>query len=429
MSAPLSRAALLAACLLAVAAGLHRIPAAIIAPDPFAGAAALAAAPEIVETIEEVESGEGAARLAITRLTFRSRGENTVYAVYARQPSGGRRPAILFLHGGGSGAEEKLGVLQHYARQGYVALACDLPGICGHAKAPRSTGPWRSAGGGEGPRFDVSVGSIRSVIVDAESAALDAFRLLRSLPETDPARMGVTGKSWGGYSATFVAGILGDQVRAAYSVWGSGYYDRGSFWLPSLQRLPADARETWLAWLDAGRRAPGITAPFFIEGATNDTYFWPPAVDATLAAVPGAKNRVWWPNLHHAIPADAAPTRQLFFDHHLKGLGQPFGAVEITKTERQPDGALRVLVRVSLPDAVKLASVQVWHSDATLTWKKREWRAIAASPAGDGLHAALIPAEIVSSGVDFYAHLTDSRRVSVSSAVASAHVQSAEPKR
>ena len=429
MSAHRSRGARFAACLILVATGLDRLSASIIAPDPFAGAATIAAAPKITETIETVETGEGAARLAITRLTFRSRGENVVYAVYARQPSGDRRPAILFLHGGGSGAEEKLGVLQHYARQGYVALACDLPGICGPAKAPRSTGPWRSAGGGEPPRFSVSEGSIRSVIVDAEFAALDAFRLLRSLPETDPARIGVTGKSWGGYSATFVAGLLGDQVRAAYSVWGSGFYDRGSFWLPSLERLSADARDTWLAWLDAGRRAPGIAAPFFIEGATNDTYFWPPAVDATLAAVPGAKNRVWWPNLHHAIPADAAPTRQLFFDHHLKGLGLPFGSVEIAKTERRPDGALRVLARVSLPAGVKLASVEIWHSDPALPWKKRDWRAIAAAPAGEGLHAALLPAEIVSRGVDFYAHLTDSRRVSVSSAVASVGVQSAEPNR
>lgn len=429
MSAHRSLAARLAACLLAVAACLPRLPGAIIAPDPFAGASAPVAAPEILENIETMESGEGAARIAVTRLTFRSRGENTVYAVYARQPTRGRRPAILFLHGGGSGAEEKLGVLQHYARQGYVALACDLPGICGPAKAPRSTGPWRSAGGGEAARFEVSAGSIQSVLVDAGTAALDAFRLLRSLPEVDPERMGVTGKSWGGYSATFVAGLLGDQVKAAYSVWGSGYYDRGSFWLPSLQRLPADARDTWLAWLDAGRRAPGITAPFFIEGATNDTYFWPPAVDATLAAVPGAKNRVWWPNLHHAIPADAAPTRQLFFDYHLKGFGRPFGTVAIEETQRQPDGALRILARASLPAGVELASVKIWHSETAPTWKKRVWQAADATRVTGQTYAALLPADVASRGVDFYAHLTDTRRVSVSSAVASLPVQSAEPKR
>lgn len=423
-------AARLLALLALVALFRSAAPAAVVAPDPFAGARAETSVPEIVETLEDVEAGEGAARIKTTRLTFRSRGGlNTVYAILARPAAPGRHPAILFLHGGGSGAEDKLGVLQHYARQGYAALACDLPGICGPAKAPRSTGPWRSVKPGEGPRFFVSSNSIQSVLVDAETAALDAFRLLRSRPEVDPARMGVTGKSWGGYSATFVAGLLGDQVKAAYSVWGSGFYDRGSYWLPSLDALSTDARDTWLAWLDAGRRAPGITAPFFIEGATNDTYFWPPAVDATLAAVPGAKNRVWWPNLHHAIPADAAPTRQLFFDYHLKGLGRPFGTVAIEETQRQPDGALRVLSRVSLPAGVELASVKIWHSETAPTWKKRVWQAVEATRVSDQSYAALLPAEVVARGADFYAHLTDSRRVSVSSAVASAPVQSAEPKR
>lgn len=404
--------------------------AAIVAPDPFADALASAAPPEIVEHIESIETGEGPARIETSRFTFRSRdGANTVLAILARPVGEGRKPAILFFHGGSGSAEDKAGVVQHYARLGYVSLTCDLPGICSPAKAAHSTGPWRDAPAGESPRFVVAGGEVKSTLVDAEFAALDAFRLLAARPDVDPARIGVTGKSWGGYTATFIAGILGNRVRAAYSFWGCGFYDRGSFWLPSLAALTPDARDTWLARLDAGRRAPGITAPYFIEGATNDTYFWPPAVDATLAAVPGAKNRVWWPNLHHSFPADAAPTRQLFFDYHLKGVGQPFGSVEIARAERQADGALRVEARVSIPAGVSMTSVKIWHSASADSWKKRAWRSVDAAPAAGGsAYVAVLPAEVVASGVDYYAHLTDSRRVSVSSAIASSNVQSAEPK-
>ncbi len=430
---PLSTALRSITGLFAAATVAHMLPAAIIAPDPFAAAIATldtAQPPEIVEQLETIETGEGSARITTSRFTFRSRdGANTLFAILVR-PVGNaekRRPALLFFHGGGSRAEANHAVMQGFAREGYVALACDLPGICAPAQAIHSSGPWRNASSGEAARFTVTSGEVKSTLVDAEIAALDAFRLLRSQPDVDPARIGLNGYSWGGYTTTFVAGLLGPRIRAAYSFWGCGYYDEGSYWLTQLENLTSDARDTWLAWLDAGRRASGITAPYFIEGATNDTYFWPPAVDGTLAVVSGVKNRVWWPNLHHAVDTTAAPTRKLFFDYYLKGIGQPFGTIAILSSRRNPDGTLQVISKASIPPALAaIDSVKIYYSPAAPTWKERVWTPRIATLEGD-VYVADLPAVCVADGLAYYAQLTDSRRVSTSSAVTVFTAQSIQP--
>lgn len=392
-----------------------------IAPDPLAAALASlddSAPPEVVEILETLESGEGSSRIETSRFRFRSRGgANVVFAILCRPvATSAPRPALLFFHGGSSSAEAKADVTADYARNGYVALACDLPGICDPAKAPHSSGAWSQAALGEGPRFSAESGAVNSTLVDGLNAAIDAFRLMRARSDVDPARIGVTGQSWGGYTAIMVAGLLGDRVRAVYSLWGSGFFDQGSFWSPWLADLDRDTRDTWLAWLDAGRRASDITAPLFIEGATNDTYFWPPAVESTLAAAPGVANRVWWANLDHAIDREAAPTRRLFLDHHLKNEGLPFGSVSIISVSRLPDGRLEVLVKAATPVGVSIDSVRIYFGRGGPDWTKRPWTAVGTKPR-DGVYVATLPAESTSEDVYFYPHLTDSRRVSVSGVI------------
>lgn len=182
--------------------------------DPFR--AYLSSVPPITRVISDTLTGEGTGAIVTRKITFSSRnGANTVYAVIAFPAAGGKYPGMLFLHGGGSRAEDMLGRVQDYARRGYVALAPDLPGICGNDKTPYSSGPWKSRSGGEAPRFDLSNGPQSSTLADAITAGLEAFNLLRSRPDVDKNRMGITGFSWGGYSTTMLSGLLGKKVRAA----------------------------------------------------------------------------------------------------------------------------------------------------------------------------------------------------------------------
>lgn len=187
--------------------------------------------PSIIQTLSKTDSGSGSNVITVSKFIFSSRDKtNSVYAIMARPQQAGHYPAILFLHGGGSRAEDLYGRVMEYAKRGYVTMAIDQPGICNSGKAVNSEGPWKTRPQGEAPRFDMSGGPQTSTLADAEIAGLEAFNLLASQPGVDVNNIGITGFSWGGYSTTMLAGLLGKKVKAAYAVFGCGFYDQGSFW-------------------------------------------------------------------------------------------------------------------------------------------------------------------------------------------------------
>ena len=384
------------------------------AADPFA--AYLNSTPTTTTVLSEEKSGSGAQAIAIRRFTFPSRGGvNTVYGIFAFPQAAGTYPGILLLHGGGSNAEDLAGLAQGFARIGYAMLAIDLPGICGAAN--HSSGPWEARPAGEGPRFEVAAGAQNSTLADAEIAGLEAFNWLRAQANVKPAAMGITGFSWGGYSTTILSGLLGDKVKAAYSVYGCGFYEIGSFWKDIVAKLPAAERETWLANLDAGRRAPGMKAAYFLEAASNDTYFWPDAVGATLAAIPSAPNlpnHMWAPNLDHKQLASASAMQRLWFDWHLKGSGTAFPRTRVARIDPQTDRSRKARIEIEASGGVVIDSVRLWYSLADQPWTKRIWIAVPATLA-DGTWSASLPASLADKDCDWFAQSTDSRGVATAS--------------
>jgi dienelactone hydrolase len=392
--------------------------------DPFVPF--LTSIPPITQTLSQVNSGSGPAAITTKKFTFSSRNTvNTVYGVLVYPQAAGTYPGILVLHGGGSNAEGVAGVAAGFAQRGYVALAIDLPGIAGTTNTPNTLGPWKSRPLGEAPRFDVSGGPQTSMLVDAEVAGLEAFNLLRSQTNVKAESMGITGYSWGGYSTTFLTGLLGDKVKAAYAVFGCGFYDKGSSWKALIAAMPAADRDVWLKYIDAGRRAPDIKAAYFLEGETNDTYFWPEAVGATLDAITAPnKNHTWGPNLNHnQMPA--GPTMQrLHFDHYLKGLGSAFATVEVKTIAAQPDGGKKIGFEVKLPANVVVDSARLFYSEVKPDWQTRVWLSLVAIPEASNPEAgsvsnysATLPAAEAAKQINYYAYVTDTRTAATASAM------------
>jgi dienelactone hydrolase len=382
--------------------------------DPFAPY--LNSIPETKKIISKADSTAGTISITTTKFVFASRNKlNAVYAIMARPRERGRHPAILFLHGGGSKAEDLLHLVQGYALRGYVTLSVDQPGICSSSKAIDSDGPWKKGPQGEPPRFDVTGGPQTSTLADAEIAGLEAFNLLSSQPDVDGEKMGITGFSWGGYSTTMLSGLLGKRVKAAYAVFGCGYFDKGSFWKDMIGKMPKADKAVWLKYLDAGRRASTIHAAYFLEEASNDTYFWPEAASATLAAIGKHKNHVWNPNLNHKQSSYGVAMQRLYFDYYLKAEGDPFGTVSIRKVVIQPDGSKRVWIKVKLPQGIQKDSVILYYSDRNTDWQARVWKPVSAVGEGKELYWAVLPTEEVDKGINFYAHLLDKRGVATSS--------------
>lgn len=381
--------------------------------------------PRIVATLETFQTNE----VEVTRLRFESKPVATsngvenveIFASLCRpgrnlrsQVSDSKLPALLVLHGGGGNAEERRAI--GWARRGYVALASELPGI-GSPEKLQSLGPFRREKYGAG-HFRVINGDVTTCgIFDAVVAGLKGLALLRSQPDVDRSRVGIVGVSWGGYMTTMLCGLAGRRVDAAFSVYGCGYYDRGSSGGNNLEKLGDPvARDAWLRWLDAGRRAKGIRCPIFFAAAADDFFFFPPAVMATYEDISSPKNLVFAPNVSHAINLPGG-TRGWnndtwvdmevpWFDRHLRGNGAEFPAMTATEARREGDG---IRVGFAVTRAATITNTAVWYTADAAPWPKKQWLQRATER-----NSALLPVTNAAQAIHWFAVASDARPVTVS---------------
>ncbi len=369
-------------------------------------------APTIVRELgSEVVDGVQVRKVAYRSLIVGGEHQD-VYAIIARPAQTGPLPAVLWLHGGHGCADAAAAV--RYAKAGYVTIAPDLPGIANPKLCPHSTGPWAARWGrinwldGEDPTS--------GEMFDAVVAALQAFDLLCAQPGVAKDRVGISGISMGGYTTTMVSGLLGKRVRAAYSKYGSGFYDRGSTWTADLLNLTDARREIWLRHLDAGRRAAGITAPYFAAAAARDHFFWPPAVNATVAAVKSG-NLAYAPVVTHSLEGipGYGTLDLLWLAYQLKGEGAPFPTVAVEGSTARPDGGRTVLFSVVAPQAVQSATLFITAGGES--WEASTWEAIPAEPAGANRFQAAIPGPRMSGRGAWYVNVSDARPATAGSMV------------
>ncbi|WP_179136206.1 discoidin domain-containing protein [Paenibacillus sp. 32352] len=372
-------------------------------------------APLITQVLSETTTESGAVKA--TKVLYRSDVDaarsNQVYAVIAAPAATGSYPGVLILHGGTECTQDALAI--DYAKRGYIAVTPELPGIADpKACAAPSTGMWKNDPYGS-KQLTALPSAVSSSIFEGEVAALQGFYLLQAQPGVEQDRLGIRGLSWGGYSTTLLSSLLGDQVKAAYSIYGSGFYDHGSYFAGLLDNKGSVEKTHWLRDLDAGRRAAHIKANFYLAAASNDSYFWPTAVMKTLDQIPGAKNQVFAPNTNHSLSSlpNAAAQERLFFDYYLKGAGAPLPKVNIISTERSANQNYKITFQVSGTAAITQA--KLYYSNGDNPWVNRSWVAIDAIPLSNGRYEGLLPAAAIQKQADWYVFVSDDRQASASS--------------
>lgn len=384
--------------------------------DPFAPHRASAVPPVLRDLPAAEPAPEG---LVVRRFVFESRTVPTptgpatteVYAIFAAPAGPGPFPGIVVYHGGKGKAEEQ--TVMAWARCGYAAVSCDLPGIVDPSGAPHSAGFWKDLPYGGG-RWRAEPDVTAGVIFDAVVAGLEVFDWMAAQPSVDRERVGVIGTSWGGYMATMVAGLRGDRVKAAYSIFGCGFYESAIF-AAELARMPPVEHARWLRHLDAGRRAPGITAAWFMAAASNDTFFYPPAVTATYDAIRADKRIVIVPGADHALRSpdgqtDARGFAEAFFATHLLGRADLLPTIR-TLDRRPGDAAGKVRLAVAGPHSFK--RIQIFTTSyAVEEWKKKIWVAMDAAPDG-GDYVVELPSDD-DGPVWWFALATDERGFAIS---------------
>jgi dienelactone hydrolase len=352
----------------------------------------------------------GDAEVGVRSLTFRGepyQGRPTRVFAYLGLPAPLQRPAddarlpgMVLVHGGGGTAFREWVAI--WNARGYAAIAMDLGG-CGPGRRPLPDGgPAQDA---ETKFRDPAQGWTDHWVYHSVASVLLAHSLLRARPEVDPARIGVTGISWGGFLTCLVAGV-DRRFACAVPVYGCGYLHAGSSFLTPLQSLDPRARERWLACCDPARALAQARLPMLFVNGTNDRHYWLPAFQHSYRAVPPAPRpptvlvRLEMPHGHP--PGWASPEIEAFAGHALRGapagphLDEPASAGDLLSA------------RVTAPRPA--VSGALLYTRDRGPWPDRSWHQREASLAGGAVSAPLPPDASAA-----FLSVTDERGLSASS--------------
>ena len=251
-------------------------------------------------------------------------GKSTRFFAYyglPRDASPARKcPAMVLVHGGEGTAFANW--VRLWNERGYAAIAMDTCGAVPVKDA--STKKWSRhewsgpAGWGNFSRaLDVPKSQWT---YHAVAAVIRSHDFLRSLPEVDRYRVGITGISWGGYLTCIAAGV-DDRYLFAVPVYGCGYYGEDSRWKTQLEKLGKVGRR-WLELWDASVYLPEAKCRFYWVSGKDDPFFPYVSLRKSAALTKGTSEFHVIDHMVHGQNAGSTPEYIRDFADKLTGLDQ-----------------------------------------------------------------------------------------------------------
>ncbi|MEY4005769.1 MAG: hypothetical protein RLZZ221_1865, partial [Verrucomicrobiota bacterium] len=236
---------------------------------------------------------------------------------------GGKVPGVVLVHGGGGTAFKEW--VAKWNERGFAAISIATEGQTDRRAegAPKGGSQWlRHPEGGparEGIYADSAEPLEDQFMYHAVAATIRAHSLLRSLPEVDAARIGVSGISWGGVITSTVIGI---DARFAFAVpiYGCGHLaDAENQWG---RALGANAlyREVW----DPMVRIRRAKLPVLWLSWPGDLHFPLDCQAETYRAAPGPRMVSLIPGMRHSHPAGWNPPDGYAFAESIVREGRPW---------------------------------------------------------------------------------------------------------
>jgi dienelactone hydrolase len=311
---------------------------------------------------------------------------------------GEKVPGMVLVHGGGGTAYANW--VRQWTERGYAAIALDT---CGAVPVRQDT-TWRrhahSGPPGWGGYHQIDWPREDQWAFHAVAASLLAHSLLRSLPEVDPERTGVTGISWGGYLTSLIAGV-DPRYKLAVPIYGCGFTNEHNF-APSVLGLGPERAARWMRWWDPSSYLAQAPMPLLWVTGTNDFAYTlnalqksyrQPRTPRTLAI------RLRMPHGHE--PGQSAREIFLFADSLLKG-GRPLAKI----TGQGREGRQ---VWATFDSAVAVTKAELCFTKDIGPWQKRNWETLPATLTGSRVSAELPDGVTV-----YYLNLFDEREAVVS---------------
>jgi cephalosporin-C deacetylase-like acetyl esterase len=340
------------------------------------------------------------------------RGKPTrVFAYYGvpQVEAGKKVPAMVLIHGGGGTAFETW--VELWNKRGYAAIAMDTCGAMPKGAKPNSpfSNNWArnefSGPNGWGDFAGIDRDPKDQWTYHAVSAAIIGHSLLRSLPEVDADKIGVTGISWGGYLTCIVSGI-DTRFKFAVPVYGCGFLGDNSTWLGEFQKLGPEKSAKWLKWWDPSTYLKDTAMPMLWVNGTND-FAYPPDSYQKSYRLPKSERtlcvKVRMPHGHGGA-GENPPEILTYADAMLRG-GKPLG--KVISSERKVNDVV-----VAFSSEIPITKAELNFTKDTGKWQQRKWETV---PATLDAAAKKASATLPEGATVYYINLIDERGMFISS--------------
>ena len=315
-----------------------------------------------------------------------------------------RVPAMVLVHGGGGSAFVPW--VKLWVGRGYAAIAMDTCGCIsggGYQNHPRHE---HGGSGGWGGFDQIDWPVEDQWTYHAVADVILAHSLIRSFPQVDDERTGVTGISWGGYLTCIAAGV-DHRFKFAAPVYGCGFLGENSAWLGTFEKMgPAKARR-WLDLWDPSRYLPAVRMPMLWVTGTNDFAYPMDSLQKSYRLPQSARTlcvRVRMPHAHGG-PGENPEEIHAMADAMLKGA---VPLARITEVARESS-----TVRVTYESRRPVVKAELNYTTDTGKWQERNWQTIpAALDAETRTASATLPEKVTV----YYLNLIDDQNHAVSTA-------------
>lgn len=325
-------------------------------------------------------------------------------------------PAMVLVHGGGGKAFHEW--VKVWNDRGYAAISMSLEG---HMPNDQGAGKLRHEFSGPvrvGMFDDVERPLDEQWMYHAVSNVMLAHSLLRSLPEVDADRIGITGISWGGVLSSLISGV-DDRYKCAMPVYGAGFlYDSKGHFKDMSGKTP-EMIEKKKFWDPARHFSTGSIPTLWVNGDV-DGHFSVNITSQSFAVTQDRSYMTIHPMMRHGHPPGwdpkANPEIYVFANQVLKGETPGLGTIT-----KQPEGRN---IQVTYESEVPVVEATVHYLKEKLTYRRKketdkhaspgEWLKL---PADIDSEAKTVTATLPNEAVTYYMNLKDKRGCLVSSVV------------
>jgi dienelactone hydrolase len=272
---------------------------------------------------------------------------------------GKKIPAVVLAHGGGGAASKDW--VKNWNKHGYAAISMSLEGQTDYDPALKGNGKNPNGGPARPGTFGDSAAPIKDQWMYQTIANVNlAAALLRSLPEVDPAKVGIMGCSWGGIITATAIGIDPRYVFAI-PVYGCGGLDA----IPNHYGRNLANNEVYKKVWDANLRLDRVNMPILWNSWPQDDHFSMEAVNNSRKKAGGNISELCLvPGMGHGNLAER-PEWFAFADSVLKD-GKPWIQAKSSKLE---EGKIEAAFESSKPleSAVLVSTTGTGHTGSR-TW-------------------------------------------------------------